>query len=109
MRLRARTIRLRLTLIYGSVFLVSSAALLTVGFLLVRHNLDHHHSFRSEVVGLGSALYRSLFGRPPGPPLPDVRAFQAGYDQAVGAALHRLLLEYAGALVVMTGVSVALG
>jgi signal transduction histidine kinase len=106
---RTRTIRLRLTLIYGSVFLVSSAALLTVGFLLVRHNLDHHHSFRSEVVGLGTALYRSLFGRPPGPPLPDVRAFQAGYHQAVDAALHRLLLEYAGALVVMTGVSVALG
>jgi signal transduction histidine kinase len=109
MRLRARTIRLRLTLIYGGVFLVSSAALLTLGFLLVRHNLDHHHSFRSEVVGLGTALYHSLFGRPPGPPSPSVRAFQAGYHQAVDAALHRLLLEYAGALVVMTGVSVALG
>jgi signal transduction histidine kinase len=108
MRPRARTIRLRLTLIYGGVFLVSSAALLTVGFLLVRHNLDHRHSFRSEVVGLGTALYHSLFGQP-GPPSPSVRAFQAGYHQAVGAALHRLLLEYAGALVVMTGVSVALG
>jgi signal transduction histidine kinase len=108
MRQRARTIRLRLTLIYGGVFLVSSAALLTVGFLLVRHNLDHRHSFRSEVVGLGTALYHSLFGQP-GPPSPSVRAFQAGYHQAVGAALHRLLLEYAGALVVMTGVSVALG
>jgi signal transduction histidine kinase len=106
---RARTIRLRLTLIYGGVFLVSSAALLTVGFLLVRHNLDHHHTFRSEVVGLAQSVYRSLFGRPPGPTLPNVRAFQAGYHQAVGAALHRLLLEYAGALVVMTGVSVALG
>jgi signal transduction histidine kinase len=109
MRQRARTIRLRLTLIYGGVFLISSAALLTVGFLLVRHNLDHRHSFRSEVVGLGTALYHSLFGQPPGPPSPSVRAFQAGYHQAVGAALHRLLLEYAGALVVMTGVSVALG
>ncbi|MDE3132159.1 MAG: HAMP domain-containing protein [Acidobacteriota bacterium] len=109
MRLRARTIRLRLTLIYGGVFLVSSAALLTVGYLLVRHNLDHRHSFRSEVVGLGSALYRSIFGYPPGPPAPDIRAFQAGYHQAVAAALHRLLLEYVGALVVMTGVSVALG
>ena len=107
---RARTIRLRLTLIYGSVFLVSSAALLTVGFLLVRHNLDHHHSFRSEVVGLGTALYHSLFGgQPPGPPGPNIRAFQAGYHQAVSAALHRLLLEYVGALVVMTGASVALG
>ena len=109
MRLRARTIRLRLTLIYGGVFMISSAALLTVGFLLVRHNLDHHHSFRSEVVGLAQSVYRSLFGRPPGPPAPDIRAFQAGYHQAVAAALHRLLFEYAGALVVMTGVSVALG
>jgi signal transduction histidine kinase len=106
---RARTIRLRLTLIYGSVFLISSAALLTVGFLLVRHNLDHRHTFRSEVVGLGTALYHSLFGGPPGPPAPDIRAFQAGYHQAVDAALHKLLLEYVGALVVMTGVSVALG
>jgi signal transduction histidine kinase len=109
MRLRARTIRMRLTLIYGSVFLVSSAALLTVGFLLVRHNLDHHHSFRSEVVGLGAALYHQLFGRPLGQPAPNIRAFQAGYHQAVDAALHRLLFEYVGALVVMTGVSVALG
>lgn len=109
MRLRARTIRLRLTLIYGGLFLVSSAALLTLGYLLVRHDLAHHHSFRSEVVGLGSALYHSLFGRPPAPPSPSIRAFQAGYHQAVTAALHRLLLEYAGALVVMTGVSVALG
>jgi signal transduction histidine kinase len=106
---RARTIRLRLTLIYGGVFLISSAALLTLGFLLVRHNLDHRHTFRSEVVGLGTALYHSLFGGPPGPPAPDIRAFQAGYHQAVDAALHKLLLEYIGALVVMTGVSVALG
>jgi signal transduction histidine kinase len=106
---RARTIRLRLTLIYGSVFLISSAALLTVGFLLVRHNLDHRHTFRSEVVGLGTALYHSLFGGPPGQPAPDIRAFQAGYHQAVDAALHKLLLEYVGALVVMTGLSVALG
>lgn len=109
MRLRARTIRLRLTLIYGGVFLVSSTALLTVGYLLVRHNLDHHHSFRSEVVGLGDGVYRSLFGHLPTPPAPDIRAFQAGYHQAVAAALHRLLLEYIGSLVVMTGVSVALG
>ena len=38
-----------------------------------------------------------------------MRAFLAGYHQATSAALHRLLLEYIGALVVMTGASVALG
>ena len=109
MRLRARTIRLRLTLIYGGVFLISTAALLTVGYLLVRSNLAHRHSFRAEVGGLGAALYRSLFGRPPLPPNASIRAFQAGYHQAVDATLHRLLFEYIGALVAMTGVSVALG
>ncbi len=114
MRLRARTIRLRLTLIYGGVFLVSTAAMLTIGYLLVRQNLGHRHSFHAEVVGLGATLYHSLFGRYRSPfggqLLPsDVRAFQAGYRLAVAAALHRLLFEYIGALVAMTGVSVALG
>ncbi|HEX3802977.1 MAG TPA: HAMP domain-containing sensor histidine kinase [Solirubrobacteraceae bacterium] len=109
MRLRTRTIRLRLTLIYGGVFLVSAAALLTIGYLLVRHNLARHHSFRDEVDGLGAALYRELFGKPPATPNGNERAFQAGYHQAVAATLHRLLLEYIAALVVMTGISVALG
>lgn len=108
MRLRTRTIRLRLTLIYGGVFLVSTAALLTVGYLLVRQNLAHRHSFHDEVGGLGTALYHHLFGPPPLPAAARA-AFQAGYRQAVNATLHRLLLEYIGALVAMTGVSVALG
>src|SRR5579875_1829465 len=105
----ARTIRLRLTLIYGGVFLISTAALLTVGYLLVRQNLAHHRSFRDEVGGLGAAHFRQLFGRPLLPPNASIRAFQAGYRQAVHATLHRLLLEYLGALVAMTGISVALG
>ncbi len=116
MRLRARTIRLRLTLIYGGVFLVSSVAMLTIGYLLVRQNLAHRHSFHAEALGLGPSLYhslfgqyRALFGRQPIPVGEDVRAFQAGYQQAVDTALHRLLLEYGAALVGMTGISVALG
>ena len=108
MRLRTRTIRLRLTLIYGGVFLVSAVALLTLGYLVVRHNLDRHHSFRDEIGGLGAAGYRSLFGRLPAT-TGSRRAFQAGYHQATSAALHKLLLEYIGALVVMTAASVALG
>jgi len=39
----APTIRLRLTLLYGTVFLVTGAVLLTIGYLLVRNNLSHHH------------------------------------------------------------------
>jgi signal transduction histidine kinase len=92
------------------VFLTSAIALLTVGYLLVRHNLDRHHTFHDEASGLGAALYRSLFGGPPGTPQARARAaLEAGYHQAATAALHRLLLEYVGALLVMTAVSVALG
>ncbi len=116
MRLRARTIRLRLTLIYGGVFLISSVAMLSIGYLLVRQNLAHRHSFHAEALGLAPTLYhslfgqyRALFGRQPVPVGEDVRAFRAGYHQAVDAALHRLLLEYGAALVGMTGISVALG
>jgi signal transduction histidine kinase len=109
-RARARTIRLRLTLIYGGVFLVSAIALLTVGYLLVRHNLNHRHTFHDEVIGLGAALYHSLFGGQLAANNAHVRrALEVGYQQAAAAALHRLLLEYVGALLVMTAVSVALG
>ena len=47
--LRARTIRFRLTALYAAVFLVSGAALLTIGYLLVRHNLEGHHRFHAAL------------------------------------------------------------
>jgi signal transduction histidine kinase len=109
-RVRARTIRLRLTLIYGGVFLVSAIALLTVGYLLVRHNLDHRHTVHDAILGLGAALYHSLFSGQLAATNAHVRrALEVGYQQAASAALHRLLLEYVGALLVMTAASVALG
>ncbi len=37
------TIRLRLTVTYGLVFLVTGAVLLTIGYLLVRSNLKGPH------------------------------------------------------------------
>ena len=53
MKLPARTIRLRLTAIYGIVFLISSAVLLTIGYELVRHNLIGQGNYRSELRKLG--------------------------------------------------------
>jgi signal transduction histidine kinase len=100
-----RTIRLRLTLIYGVVFFVSAAAMLTIGYLLVRHNLTDHHHFRQDFAGPHPA--GSSFARPPSNP--NLLALKNAYHQAVDGALHRLLFEYAGALIAMTGVSVALG
>ncbi len=107
MRLPTRTIRMRLTLIYGAVFLVSAAAMLTIGYLLVRHTLTEHHHFRQDFTGPRPA--GSSFLRPPAPSNPNLRAVQNAYHEAVHAALHRLLFEYIAALILMTGVSVGLG
>ena len=57
-RLRlAPTIRLRLTLLYGTVFLVTGAVLLTIGFLLVRT------AFRTPPADRGRAQPRAA-GQP---------------------------------------------
>ena len=109
----APTIRLRLTLLYGAVFLVTGAVLLTIGYLLVRHNLRPYGRTsatrlrklglptpRSSAALLGFApRFRSLGDRP------------GGSARSAGAAnaLHRLLFEYVAALGAMTGISVAAG
>jgi signal transduction histidine kinase len=106
----APTIRLRLTLLYGLVFLVTGAVLLTIGYELVRHNLNAPQDYRNELRKLG--LAPPSFGRPP-------NAFRVGRaDESIAAAvraqlqsdaLHRLVIEYIVALGAMTIVSVAAG
>jgi signal transduction histidine kinase len=107
LKLPPPTIRLRMTLLYGLVFLVSGAVLLTIGYELVRHNLNNGGDYRNEL--------RKLFGAPPPRPF----GFQPGsagarYVDAIRAqlradALHRLLVEYIFALGGMTIVSVVAG
>jgi signal transduction histidine kinase len=98
----APTVRLRLTILYGVVFLCSGAVLLTISYLLVRNNLRAHHSLRQELQRMG--LH-------PAPRLPreEAKVARAVQQQILGDALHRLLIEYVAALVVMTGLSVATG
>ncbi len=99
--LPAPTIRLRLTVAYGLVFLVTGAVLLTIGYLLVRHGID---GFR----------YREhprllLF---PHPPVisPAQRALAGDFHrQFVSNELHRLIVEYVLALGLMTLISVVVG
>jgi signal transduction histidine kinase len=112
-RLPPRTVRLRLTLLYGALFLVSGAVLLTITYLLVRHatgpslvvregksrgqrTIDAAHQFLS-----GSKIPRDL---PAG--ARQVRD-QALHDHA--ATLHQLLIQSVIALGIMAIVSVALG
>jgi signal transduction histidine kinase len=106
-RLPAHTIRLRLTALYGTVFLITGAALLTLGYVFVRTNLRTHHSLRAELERLGIEPTRGEFGFPPGSW--QTKLIHTVQDQILGGALHRLLLEYIGALLLMTAASVVIG
>jgi signal transduction histidine kinase len=112
----APTIRLRLTLLYGVVFLVTGAVLLTIGYFLVRSNLSEHNDVQNELRRLGLAPRQPLFGGPPGPFGRNSAVAREGASiaEAVRAqlrseALHRLVLEYLVALGAMTMVSVGAG
>jgi signal transduction histidine kinase len=101
----APTIRLRLTVLYGLVFLVTGAVLLTIGYALVRHNIGGGpFRLRFRGINLPAALLPQ-FGSTPR----DFALAQEVHDQLVDDALHRLLVEYLFALGAMTMVSVGAG
>jgi signal transduction histidine kinase len=102
----APTIRLRMTLLYGLVFLVTGAVLLTIGYELVRHNLNTPTA-RDELRKLG-IVPPAFFGRPSGFGAGE-RIAEAIRAQLRSDALHRLLVEYIVALGAMTIVSVVAG
>ena len=104
----APTIRLRLTVLYGLVFLVTGAVLLTIGYALVRHNLDTRGNFREVLQKLGGPATAAFFAQF-GPGSPEAGVIRAVRAQLRSAALHQLLVEYLLALGVMTMVSVVAG
>jgi signal transduction histidine kinase len=85
------TVRLRLTLLYAGVFLVTGAALLTVSYVLVRNNLT---TDRVRVEGLGPR---------------QVEIGRIVQRAVADDALHRLRVQYVVALVAMTALSILLG
>jgi signal transduction histidine kinase len=106
--LRARTIRFRLTALYAAMFLVCGAALLTIGYLLVRRSLEGHHRFHSALARLGlHPVTGTPFGFPAGST--KARLVVAVDHQLIGEALHTLLLQYVIALVLMTLLSSVIG
>jgi signal transduction histidine kinase len=99
--LPAPTIRLRLTVAYGLVFLVTGAVLLTIGYFAVRQGINGFH-FRE----------RSRLRLFPHPPLvsPSQRELARDFHQQfVASELHRLIVEYLLALALMTLISVVAG
>jgi signal transduction histidine kinase len=106
----APTVRLRLTLLYGTVFLITGAVLLTIGYALVRNGLDDPGNARAALHRLGLTPRGAFLGRPPHPADPRfARVAEAVRAQLRSDALHRLIIEYVAALAAMTVVSVAAG
>ncbi len=92
-----QTIRLRLTLTYGLVFLITGGVLLTIGYLLVRSDIGGHHIFRR--LGIQRPLR----------PFPDSSVIRDVQRQIQSDTLNRLLVEYLFALGVMTMIAVGTG
>jgi signal transduction histidine kinase len=103
-----RTIRLRLTALYGSVFLFSSAALLTVGYLIVRSTLRTHHPLNDALRRLGFHPHSEYDGGfRPG--THNAKLVHAVEFNLINGTLHRLLIEYVIALLVATAIAVVTG
>lgn len=108
-RLPRRTVRLRLTLLYGGLFVVSGAALLGITYLLVRHaSSDAVHVTSTQV-----APPRGGNGPVVGPSLAPLQAqaqrLQAQADRQRAEQLHQLLVQSGIALTMMAVVSIGLG
>ncbi|HWE31911.1 MAG TPA: HAMP domain-containing sensor histidine kinase [Solirubrobacteraceae bacterium] len=104
------TIRLRLTVLYGVVFLITGAVLLTIGYLLVRSNLEGRHALRVQVLrelGVAAPPAGQLSGFRPGSEFAQIA--HAVQSQVTSDALHRLIVEYLFALGVMTMIAVGTG
>jgi signal transduction histidine kinase len=129
-RLPARTIRLRLTLLYGGLFLASGAALLAITYVLVRHATDKVLvGTRGNTTFVISGTRKSQTASPRSPTVHSVRkggaqapakltpkqaAAQLRRDRALAKGQHdaemRQLLEQSGvALAIMTALSIMLG
>src|SRR5437868_15277430 len=99
LHLPSRTVRLRLTLLYSGLFLVSGLALLATTYLLFRSNTGV-----DLIVPTGTA-HRSIS---PGA-LNDVRQMYARAVARDTHGLHQGLIQSGIALAIMTAVSIALG
>jgi signal transduction histidine kinase len=121
-----RTIRLRLTLVYGALFLASGAGLLVITYLLVSHALPQTAMARTQAspagVGAGGGTSGSFYvvsggtsgcrlASPPTPPSPGQIQAQVGkcLAEQQSAELSRLVIESGVALAIMTVASVGLG
>ncbi|WP_066939941.1 sensor histidine kinase [Microtetraspora fusca] len=106
-----RTVRLRLTLLYGGLFLVSGATLLAITYVLVRHAVMGQ-VVKSFIPAPDNAPIPSP-GMPPPGKSRSVELLPAQFQQVLklqrAEALDQLLINSALALALMSVISVVLG
>jgi signal transduction histidine kinase len=113
-RLPRRTVRLKLTLLYGGLFLACGAALLAVTYVLVEHRLPVAISTQGQTSGGGSVnAFCAINGTGSSGtttlPASGCATILATANQERNAALNQLLEESGIALAIMTVVSIGLG
>jgi signal transduction histidine kinase len=106
-----RTVRLRLTVLYGGLFVASGAVLLTITYLLFRHSTGHMVLINYQNGGPETPSGSGTFT---GIQIPEQmkRFAQQAHDQAArdrAAQLHELLVQSGIALAIMVVVSIVLG
>lgn len=101
-----RTVRLRLTLLYGGLFLACGAGLLTITYLLVRHSgITSTHLYRPVRLAKPSNAHNAAL-----PKLPSLQQLQRqDLIRQRASDLHQLLLWSGVALAMMAGASMLLG
>ena len=114
-RLPAPTIRLRLTLLYGGLFLCSAAALLAVTYVLANHQYTSSFFISSGRQAVGVKEGNLQAGPGPGfevttgPGAGNTKVALAAAQGQSDAALHQLIVDSAIALAAMAVLSVWLG
>src|SRR5262245_33987546 len=104
-----RTVRLRLTLFYSALFLVSGTVLLTITYLIVRHSIGSLVVLEGDGAA-GTGLYTGFDATR----IPPERAAVADQLRAQAARLHaaelhQLLVGSAIALAMTAALSIAFG
>lgn len=113
-----RTVRLRLTLLYGGLFLASGAGLLAITYVLVRSRIPLVTTANGQVSGsVGTQAGQSVCfvtspagsSLTPAPPANCLAYGQSLLNGARAAELSQLLTDTGIALAIMTVVSIVLG
>ncbi|MDX6453559.1 MAG: hypothetical protein QOH16_3608 [Gaiellaceae bacterium] len=112
-RLPKRSVRLRLTLLYGTLFLASGAALLAINYVLVERQYTSNFFVSTSTPDAGPGVVDGTTVQGPIPsPLGGVITKQqivAAAQNTSTAALHQLLYQSGIALAIMAVASIWLG